>query len=116
MNLHYSHELAESYFTLWRLTKDEIYREYAWELAQSIHRHSRLPTGTYSDIKNVQHDPTEKANYANHQFLSSTFKFLYLTFVDDTEMPLDKWFFTSAGHPLPICGKHDQYPEGLCLR
>lgn len=37
-------------------------------------------------------------------FLAETLKYLYLTFSEDTVIPLDKWVFNTEAHPLPVLG------------
>ena len=40
-----------------------------------------------------------------------TLKYLYLTFCDDSVIPLDKYVFNTEAHPLPII----TIPKGLEL-
>jgi mannosyl-oligosaccharide alpha-1,2-mannosidase len=35
-------------------------------------------------------------------FLAETLKYLYLTFADPSEIPLDQWVFNTEAHPFPI--------------
>lgn len=74
-----SSQLAESYFTLWRLTHQLKYRDYAWELAQAL------------SSSKVQSSKT----------LSKTLKYLYLIFSPDHLLPLEEWTFNSEGQPFP---------------
>src|SRR5699024_8335194 len=102
---------AESYFHLYRSTRDPKYQEYAWELAQAIQEHTRTPSGGYSAVANVNRIPTPKYDYQSPKFLSATLKYLYLTFAPDDFIPPDQWAFNEAGHPLPMCGKNSAYPD-----
>lgn len=109
-----SPELAESYFILWRRTRDPKYRQMAWEMAQAIGKYCRTDRNGFSGLKDVNNP---KSGWTNHQpadFFSGTLLYLYLTFSDDNVLPLDQWIFNSVGHPLPICGKHKAYPAKLC--
>lgn len=110
---------------LWRKTHDSKYREYAWQLAQSIHAHCRTESGGYTGVIDVNQVPTEKAadsiardrllNSQPPNFIASTLKYLYLTFTDDrTVLPLDQWLLSDSGQPLPICGHNDMYPKEMC--
>ena len=45
-------ETVESYFILWRLTKDPKYREWGWEVVQALERNCKVEGGC-SGIKNV---------------------------------------------------------------
>eukprot|EP00112_Aurelia_sp_Birch-Aquarium-sp1_P019897 Seg5010.1 transcript_id=Seg5010.1/GoldUCD/mRNA.D3Y31 product="Mannosyl-oligosaccharide 1 2-alpha-mannosidase IA" protein_id=Seg5010.1/GoldUCD/D3Y31 len=100
-------EVVESYFVLWRVTKDQKYRDWAWEAAQAIEKHCHVGAG-YSGIRdvtdtNVNHDDVQQSF-----FLAETLKYLYLIFSDDSLMPLDKWVFNTEAHPLPVLSKTTQ--------
>ena len=45
-------ETVESYFLMWRLTKDPKYRDWGWEMIQALDRHCKAEGG-YSGIRNV---------------------------------------------------------------
>lgn len=108
--------LAETYFFLYRLTHNERYREWAWELAQAIQQHAKVAeSGGFSDLKTVNSVPPTFSDHQPAQFFSSTLKFLYLTFADEEDvLPLEKWVFNLRGHPLPICGKSERYTDAMC--
>lgn len=100
-----SQDLLESYFILWRLTRDTRYRELAWEMALAIHKHCQTESGGYSGILDVNVIPTEKDDYQAINFFSQTVKYLYLIFTekeDKSLFPLNEWIFTTKGHPLPV--------------
>ncbi len=113
---------VQSLFVLWRLTKSEMYRQYAWEFANAIQKHCHVQAnksdggnGGYTDIEDVNVVPTHYLiDYQSPQFLSATLKYLYLIFEENDVLPLDKWVFTDAGQPLPICGRHERYPVSAC--
>ena len=82
-------------------------------MARALKRYSQTTNGGFAGFKDVTR--VDKLN--NDQpsiFLSATLKYLYLTFTDDSVLPLDKWIFNSAGHPLPICGQHEHLPLEKC--
>ncbi|KAH9405632.1 Mannosyl-oligosaccharide 1,2-alpha-mannosidase IB [Tyrophagus putrescentiae] len=108
-----SPELAESYFILWRTTKDPQYREAAWEMARALKRYAQTESGGFAGFEDVTKVDKRKDDQPAI-FLSATLKYLYLTFSDDSVLPLDKWVFNSAGHPLPICGQHAHLPLEKC--
>lgn len=102
---HFSPELAETNFILWRLTGDEKYRERAWQMVQAINKNAKTASGGFAEILDVT---VERFGYWDYMgdkqptvFLSATLKFLYLTFADSDTLPLDKWVFNEAGHALP---------------
>lgn len=95
---------------LYRLTHEQKYRDYAWQLAQAIREHCRNSAtdkypGSYSTVKDVTKVPAERSLYQSVDLLSITLKYLYLIFCEDDVMPLDKWVFNANGQPLPIKGK-----------
>ena len=101
----------ESYFVLWRSTHDQKYRDWAWEAFQAIEKHCRVEAG-YAGIKDVNnplHDDTMQTF-----FLAETLKYLYLTFTDDSVVPLDKYVFNTEAHPLGVFDKKlENWPEEL---
>ena len=103
---HLSAELAESYFILWRLTRRQKYREWAWELATAIYRHCRVGNGGgfsgVDDVYNLASGSLPKTDYQNADLIAATLKYLYLTFDDGDNLPLDEWVFNAFGQPLPI--------------
>ncbi|KAF7253102.1 hypothetical protein EG68_07860, partial [Paragonimus skrjabini miyazakii] len=99
-------ETVESYFYLWRLTKEEKYRVSALKIVQALEKYARTPGG-YSGLKNVlsldpQHDDVQQS-----YFLAETLKYLYLIFSEDSLLPLDRFVFNSEGHPFPIHNRVD---------
>jgi hypothetical protein len=50
-------ETVESLFIMYRLTKDEIYREWGWEIFESFREHTKVETGGYSSLDDVTKVP-----------------------------------------------------------
>lgn len=101
-------EVIESYFVLWRVTKDPKYRQWGWEAAQAIDKHCRVDGG-FSGLKNVYRVDSSKDDVQQSFFLAETLKYLYLLFSDDDLIPLDAWVLNTEAHPLPIKGKNPAY-------
>uniref|UniRef100_A0A1B6GD22 alpha-1,2-Mannosidase n=1 Tax=Cuerna arida TaxID=1464854 RepID=A0A1B6GD22_9HEMI len=101
-------EVVESYFYLWRVTKDPKYREWGWEAVQALQEHCWTPGG-YSGIRNVYDKGSEKDDVQQSFFLAETLKYLYLLFSDDSLISLDEWVFNTEAHPLPIKGINPYY-------
>ncbi|CAI2735913.1 unnamed protein product [Schistosoma spindalis] len=97
-------ETVESYFYLWRLTKDPKYRVWAWDVAQAIEKYARTNAG-YSGLHDVYSINSTLDDVQQSYFLAETLKYLYLIFSEDTLLPLDRWVFNSEAHPLPIQNK-----------
>ena len=94
-------EVVESYFYLWRLTKDQRFRDYAWSATQAIARHCRTANG-FSGIRNTSDIHSAKDDVQQTFFLAETLKYLYLIFSSDDLIPLNEWVFNTEAHPLPI--------------
>ncbi|GFX18577.1 mannosyl-oligosaccharide alpha-1,2-mannosidase IA [Trichonephila clavipes] len=101
-------EVIESYFILWRVTKDPKYRQWGWEAAQAIDKHCRVDGG-FSGLKNVYMLDSAKDDVQQSFFLAETLKYLYLLFSEDDLIPLDSWVLNTEAHPLPIKGKNPAY-------
>ena len=56
----------------------------------------------FSGIKDVGTEEIEHDDAMQSFFLSETLKYLYLLFCPKTVIPLDKYVFTTEGHPLLI--------------
>jgi len=94
-------EVVESYFYLWRITKEQKYRDWAWEAAQAIEEHCRSVYG-YSGLRNVDSLSPQKDDLQRSFFLAETLKYLYLIFSEDDLINLDEFVFNTEAHPLPI--------------
>ncbi|OWM89041.1 hypothetical protein CDL15_Pgr023887 [Punica granatum] len=92
-------ETVESLFYLWRLTGNNTYREFAWNIFQAFEKHSKLKTG-YVGLEDV--NTGEQDNLQQSFFLAETLKYLYLLFSPPSVIPLDQWVFNTEAHPLKI--------------
>ncbi|XP_066139079.1 mannosyl-oligosaccharide alpha-1,2-mannosidase IA isoform X2 [Euwallacea fornicatus] len=105
-------ETIESYFYLYRLTKDEKYRDWGWEAVQALEKHCRVPGG-YTGIKNVYSEEPQQDDVQQSFLLAETLKYLYLLFSDEDYYPLDQWVFNTEAHPFPIKGTNPFYREAV---
>jgi mannosyl-oligosaccharide alpha-1,2-mannosidase len=96
-------EAIESIFYLWRLTKDEKYRTYQWKIFQHLKEYCKSSvTSGYSGLTMVSLVPPEQDDLMQSFWLAETLKYIYLTFMDDATLDLDKWVFNTEAHPLKI--------------
>lgn len=93
-------ETVESIFILWRLTKNEIYREWGWRIFEAFRKHTRVEGG-YTSVENVLLDPPTLGDNMESFWLAETLKYIYLLFSPDDVLPLDKVVFNTEAHPLP---------------
>jgi len=101
-------ETFESYFLMWRLTKDQKYRDWGWEAVQALENSCKVEGG-YTGVKNVYQVGGQQDDVQQSFFLAETLKYLYLLFSDDDLIDLNQWVFNTEAHPLPIKGVNQFY-------
>lgn len=113
-------ETVETLYYLYKITKDDTYREWGWEIFQNFVKHTKVtdPNGKnprYTSLKDCTTDPPVLADNMESFWLAETLKYLYLLFDDDTGSTktgvfengnVDKWdlkniVFNTEAHPLP---------------
>lgn len=94
-------ETVESIFILYRVTGDEMYRDWGWRIFEAIEKHCRVQYG-YSGVSDVTMVPVHHDDFQQSFFLAETLKYLYLLFSPVNVIPLDKWVFNTEAHPLRI--------------
>eukprot|EP00039_Didymoeca_costata_P027202 m.17745 g.17745 ORF g.17745 m.17745 type:complete len:704 (-) comp6098_c0_seq1:1644-3755(-) len=104
-------ETVESYFYMWRFTKDVKWRKYAWQAAKALNTSCRCDAG-FAGLQNVNR-VSSKNDAQETFFLAETLKYLYLTFSEDELIPLDKWVFNTEAHPFPIQPPNVLHPSPL---
>lgn len=87
---------------MWRMTKEQKYRDWAWDAAEAIEQHCRVESGGYSGLKDVRFANSLKDDVQQSFFFAETLKYLYLIFSDDDILPLDKYVFNTEAHPFLI--------------
>ena len=96
-------ETIESLFYAYQVTKDENI-DYAYDIFQAIEQHTKIDTGGYSSIFDVEYsykDP--QYNYMDKMetfYLAETLKYLYLLFDDQQPFDLNQWVFNTEAHPF----------------
>ncbi|TFL06569.1 glycoside hydrolase [Pterulicium gracile] len=95
-------ETIESLFVAYRLTGDDRYRDYGWNIFQSIEKHCRVSTGGYASVINVDEVPVKLEDKMETFLLSETLKYLFLLFDAPHTLPLTDYVFNTEAHPLPI--------------
>ncbi|MCP9260904.1 Mannosyl-oligosaccharide 1,2-alpha-mannosidase IB [Dirofilaria immitis] len=93
--------VIEGWFYLWRITKKNKYREWCWMAAKNIEKYCRTDGG-YSGIKDVYKTEVIHDDVQQSFVFAETFKYLYLTFSNDSILPLNKWVFNTEAHAFPI--------------
>ncbi len=95
-------ETVESFFVLYHLTGDPVYREWGWEVFQAIERYCRTEGG-YGSLRDVRHTTQVPDDKMESFFLAETLKYLYLLFDPDTPIDLlHRHVFNTEAHPFRI--------------
>ena len=94
-------EAVEAFYYLSKLTGDPIYREWGWEIFQSIEKYCKVNHG-YASMHNVDNSNSQDDRMESF-FMAETLKYLYLLFDPDSEIDiLNKHVFNTEAHPLQI--------------
>lgn len=91
-------ETAESLMYMWRVTKQQKWRDAGRDIVLAFDACCKTETGGYTGLKDVQtgvQDHTQQS-----WWLAETLKYLYLLFSPDDVVPLDKYVFNTEAHPL----------------
>ena len=102
-------ETVESLLVLWRVTGDARYREWGWQIFESLEAHAKVPSGGFSPVKDVTASRLRLEGRMESFFTAETLKYLYLLFGDGAQYRLDEFVFNTEAHPLRI---HPEYEWG----
>ncbi|KAI9839602.1 MAG: hypothetical protein M1819_002228 [Sarea resinae] len=95
-------ETVESLFYMWRITKDDIYREWGWEMFKSFIQYTAAPDGAgFTSLSNVNEKPPSQRDNMESFWLAETLKYFYLLFSPDDLLPLDKVVINTEAHAFP---------------
>jgi mannosyl-oligosaccharide alpha-1,2-mannosidase len=100
LSFHQRPEAVEAFFYMWRLTHDEKYRDYGWEVWEAIENTVRVKNG-YVSLKDYA-NPSSIDDKQESFFLAETLKYLYLLFSPDDALDLTEVVFNTEAHPLGI--------------
>jgi hypothetical protein len=94
-------ETVESLYILNKVTGDPIFREWGWEIFQSIEKYckTKLAYGRYSNVQNVGLRPDDSMESF---FLAETLKYLYLMNDPESDLDFKTHVFNTEGHPFRI--------------
>ncbi|XP_061099622.1 ER degradation-enhancing alpha-mannosidase-like protein 3 isoform X2 [Conger conger] len=94
-------EFAESTYFLYKATRDPYYLEVGRTVLENLNRFARVPCG-FAAMKDVRTGSHE--DRMDSFFLAEMFKYLYLLFADEEDLPFDveDYIFTTEAHLLPL--------------
>ena len=98
-------ETVESLFYMYRITGDELYREWGWEMFQSFVKHTKVVEDgvpyAFTSLDNARHIPARQRDNMESFWLAETLKYMFLLFSPDHDFPLDQIVINTEGHPFP---------------
>ncbi|KAG7388549.1 Endoplasmic reticulum mannosyl-oligosaccharide 1,2-alpha-mannosidase [Phytophthora pseudosyringae] len=108
-------ETVESLMVLYRVTKDEKYREYGREIMKAFEKNCRLERGGYASIGNVAKGPIHIGfrNEMESFFIAETLKYLFLLFSDDSMLALDE--ISAFGETIPASRSRQRFQSVTLL-
>jgi mannosyl-oligosaccharide alpha-1,2-mannosidase len=93
-------ETIESLFYMWRFTKDPKYREWGWKMFLGFEKYTKVPTGGYSGIKNVNQENSAKDDTMQTFWIAESLKYFLLLFSDDNALDLTTHTINTEAHPM----------------
>lgn len=98
-------ESIESVWYAYRLTGQQIYADWNWQIFQSLNRSMDLAQGiVYAGIMDVDQPARLFEPELPSFYFAEVLKYLYLTFTDSSVISLDEWVFNTEAHPFRIGG------------
>ncbi|KAI9887299.1 MAG: mannosyl-oligosaccharide alpha-1,2-mannosidase [Watsoniomyces obsoletus] len=95
-------ETVESLFYLWRITGDEKYRHWGWEMFESFMKQTIVEDGRgFTSLDNVNEIPPPKRDNMESFWLAETLKYFYLLFSPNDLLPLDQVIINTEAHFFP---------------
>lgn len=106
LEYHMRPEAVETWFYMYRLTGEEIYKEWAWRFFESIENYTKKEDG-YTGLRSALRD--ESNDYQESFFLAETLKYLYLMFSDNL-VDLSAHVFNTEAHIFPLITEFGPMP------
>ncbi|KAF7619586.1 hypothetical protein AFLA_001211 [Aspergillus flavus NRRL3357] len=100
-------EVIESFYYAWRITGQEIYREWVWNAFVNINKYCRTDSG-FAGLTNVN-AANGGGRYDNQEsfLFAEVLKYVYLTFAPDNEWQVqrgkgNKFVYNTEAHPVRV--------------
>ena len=95
-------ETVESLFYMWRITGEDKYRDWGWEMFKSFVNYTSVEEGGgFTSLSNANVIPPVVRDNMESFWLAETLKYFYLLFSPDDLLPLDKVVLNTEAHPFP---------------
>ncbi|KAI9650175.1 mannosyl-oligosaccharide alpha-1,2-mannosidase [Ciborinia camelliae] len=95
-------ETIETLFYMWRITGEEMYREWGWEMFRSFMNYTSVDEGGgFTSLSNANILPPETKDNMESFWLAETLKYFYLLFSPNDLLPLDQIVINTEAHAFP---------------
>ncbi|KAI9818142.1 MAG: mannosyl-oligosaccharide alpha-1,2-mannosidase [Pycnora praestabilis] len=95
-------ETVESLFYMWRITGDDIYRQWGWEMFKAFVNYTTVDDGGgFTSLDNANQLPPKQRDNMESFWLAETLKYFYLLFSPDDLLPLDQIVINTEAHIFP---------------
>ncbi|KAK3897372.1 glycoside hydrolase [Staphylotrichum tortipilum] len=95
-------ETVESLFYMWRITGEEKYRDWGWDMFKSFMNYTAVAEGGgFTSLSDANKLPPATRDNMESFWLAETLKYFYLLFSEGDLLPLDKIVLNTEAHPLP---------------
>ncbi|KAL8679658.1 MAG: hypothetical protein Q9186_004069 [Xanthomendoza sp. 1 TL-2023] len=95
-------ETVETLFYMWRITGEEKYREWGWEMFRSFVNHTQLDGDAgFTSVENVLEVPPKLRDNMESFWLAETLKYFYLLFSPVDLLPLESIVINTEAHIFP---------------
>jgi mannosyl-oligosaccharide alpha-1,2-mannosidase len=98
---HIRPETLESLFYLYRITGNETYRHWSWEIFDAINKHTRTNYG-FGSVKDTTCMPVPLEDREETFVGAETLKYALLINLPESTLPLDHFVLNTEAHPVPI--------------
>lgn len=106
-------ETVESLFYMYRLSGDQKWRDYGYEIFASFLNHTRVIAADglvgFSSINGVTSSTPSFRDNTELFWWAETLKYLYLLFDDSNTLPLDRYVFNTEAHAFPRFSPDDSF-------
>jgi len=95
-------ETVETLFYMWRITGDQKYREWGWEMFKNFVKYSAASDGAgFTSLDKVNEIPPMLRDNMESFWLAETLKYFYLLFSPRDLLPLDSIVINTEAHIFP---------------
>ncbi|KAK4696648.1 hypothetical protein P7C71_g1288, partial [Lecanoromycetidae sp. Uapishka_2] len=95
-------ETVESLFYMWRITGNEMYREWGWEMFKSFVKYTAADDGAgFTSLSHANEIPPMLKDNMESFWLAETLKYFYLLFSPTDLLPLNTIIINTEAHIFP---------------